>query len=141
MDARTRSFLDLPRRVAGRNNHRAGFILRAPDGWRANNWSGPLGTFTTAAEAEAAIRAAPPKPKLKKLPKAPPPIELRFESLTANEAGYPVFARKCQVGAVIGLANGQFAAWSRRGKIGEFATPGHAEAAVRAADRSGVSPK
>jgi hypothetical protein len=141
MDARTRSFLDLPRWVAAGKDDRAGFIQRAPDGWRANNWTGSLGTFPTAAEAEAAIHEAPAKPKLTKAPKPLPPIELRFESLSANEAGYPVFARKRQIGAVIGLASGQFAAWSRGGKIGNFATLAQAEAAVRAADRAGVPRK
>jgi hypothetical protein len=135
MDEGARSFLDLPRWVAARNNDQGGFIHLAADGrWRANNWSGPLGAFTTAEEAEAAIRAAPSKPKLKKAPKPSPPIGLQFESLTAIEAGYQVFARKRQIGAVIGLASGQFAAWNRGGKIGEFATLGQAEAAVRAAD-------
>ena len=105
MDERTRSFLDLPRWVADRNDERAGFIHLAADGlWRANNWSGSLGAFTTADEAEAAIRAAPAKPKVKKAPEPSPPIRLRFESLTAIEAGYQVFARKRQIGAVIGLA-------------------------------------
>jgi hypothetical protein len=137
MDERTRSFLDLPRWVADRNDERAGFIHLAADGlWRANNWSGSLGAFTTADEAEAAIRAAPAKPKVKKAPEPSPPIRLRFESLTAIEAGYQVFARKRQIGAVIGLASGQFAAWNRGGKIGEFATLGQAESAVRAADRA-----
>jgi hypothetical protein len=136
MDEHTHSFLDLPRWVAARNDNRAGFIHLAADGhWRAYNWSGPLGAFTTDIEAEAAIRAAPAKPKLKKAPK-PPPIELQFKSLTAFEAGYLVFnARKRRIGAVIGLASGQFAAWDRDGKIGEFATLGQAESAVRAADR------
>jgi hypothetical protein len=92
MDERTRSFLDLPRWVADRNDERAGFIHLAADGlWRANNWSGSLGAFTTADEAEAAIRAAPAKPKVKKAPEPSPPIRLRFESLTAIEAGYQVF--------------------------------------------------
>jgi hypothetical protein len=62
---------------------------------------------------------------------------LQFESLTANEAGYSVLdARKRKIGAVISLASGQFAAWSRSGKIGEFATPGQAESVVRIADRA-----
>jgi hypothetical protein len=39
------------------------------------------------------------------------------------------------MGAVIG-ASGQFAAWNRDGKIGEFATPGQADNAVRAVDSS-----
>ena len=109
----------------------------SPDGlWRAYNWSGSLGAFTTADEAEAAIRAAPAKPKLRTAPKPAPPIELQFDSLTAIESGYQVFAKNRQIGAVIGLANGQFAAWSRDRKIGEFATPGLAEAAVCAADRA-----
>ena len=136
MDEPTRSFFrDLPRWVAAQNNDHAGFIQLTADGlWRANNWSGSLGAFAAADEAEAAIRAAPAKPKLKKAPKPSPPIGLRFESLTAIEAGYQVFARKRQIGAVIGLASGQFAAWNRGGKIGEFATLGQAEAAVCAAD-------
>jgi hypothetical protein len=135
------SSLDPPRWVAARNDDRAGLIQRSPDGrWRAYNWSGSLGEFASAAEAEAAIRAAPAKPQLKKAPKSSPPIELRFESHTANEAGYRVFAKKRQIGAVIGLASGQFAAWNRE-KIGEFATLGQAEAAVRAADRAGVRRK
>ena len=71
--------------------------------------------------------------------KPPPPIGLQFESLTAIEAGYQVFARKRQIGAVIGLASGQYAAWNRDGKIGEFVTLGQAESAVRAADRAGVA--
>ena len=55
--------------------------------------------------------------------------------LTAHEAGYRVYAKNRRIGAVIGLASGQFAAWSPHGKIGEFATPGQAEAAVRAAPK------
>lgn len=139
MDARTRSFLDLPRWVPAQNNDRAGFIQLAADGlWRAYNWSGPLGAFATDTEAEAAIRAAPAKPKLKKALKPPPPVG----SLTAVEAGYQVFgARKRRIGAVIGLASGQYGAWSRGGKIGEFPTLGEAEAAVRAADRAHPSRK
>jgi hypothetical protein len=138
MDEPTRSFLDLPRWVPARNNDHAGFIQLAADGlWRACGWSGPLGAFATDIEAEAAIRAAPAKPKLKKAPKPTPQIGLRFESLTAIEAGYQVFARNRQIGAVIGLADGQYAAWNRDGKIGEFATLGEAENAVRAADRAG----
>ena len=138
MDERPCSVIDLPRWVAARNNDQAGFIHLAADGrWRANNWSGPLGAFTTAEEAEVAIRAAPVKPKLKKAPKPSPPTGLQFESLTANEANYSVLdARKRKIGAVISLASGQFAAWSRSGKIGEFATPGQAESAVRIADRA-----
>jgi hypothetical protein len=136
MDERTRSW-DLPRWVAARNDDRAGFIQLAADGlWRAYGWSGPLGAFVTETEAEDAIRAAPAKPKLKKAPKPQPQIGLRFESLTAIEAGYQVFARNRQIGAVIRLADGQYAAWNRDGKIGEFATPGQAESAVRAADRA-----
>jgi hypothetical protein len=137
MDEPTLPFLDLPHWVAAQNNDHAGFIRLTADGlWRANNWSGSLGAFATADEAEAAVRAAPAKPKLKKAPKPLPPIGLRFESLTAIEAGYQVYAGNRQIGAVIGLASGQFAAWNRK-KIGEFATPGQAEAAVRAADRAG----
>jgi hypothetical protein len=137
MDARTRSFLDLPRWVAARNDGRAGFIHLGADGlWRASNWSGSLGSFTTSEGAEAAIRAAPAKPKLKRAPKPASPIESRFERLTTIEAGYPVFARKHKIGAVIGLASGQFAAWNRDGKIGEFATSGQADNAVRAVDRA-----
>jgi hypothetical protein len=137
MDERTCSFLDLPRWVAARNDDRAGFVQLTADGlWRAYNWSGSLGAFATAAEAEAAIRVAPAKPKLKKAPKPPPPIRLQFESLTALDTGYVVFAKKCRIGAVIGLADGQYAAWNRGGKIGEFATLGEAESAVRAADRA-----
>jgi hypothetical protein len=121
MDEPTRPFHGLPRWVAARNNAHAGFIRLAADGlWRANNWSGSLGAFTTAADAETAIRAAPAKPKLKKAPKPTPPIELQFKSLTAIEAGYLVWdARKRQIGAVIGLASGKYAAWNRDGKIGE----------------------
>jgi hypothetical protein len=138
MDEGARSFLDLPRWVAAGNNDRAGFIQLAANGlWRAYNWSGPLGAFATDTEAEAAIRAAPAKPKLNKASKPPPPVGLRFESLTAIESGYQVFSRNRQIGAVIGLVSGQFAAWSRDRKIGEFATPGQAEATVRAADRTG----
>ena len=138
MDEGARSFLDLPRWVAAGNNDRAGFIQLAANGlWRAYNWSGPLGAFATDTEAEAAIRAAPAKPKLNKASKPPPPVGLRFESLTAIESGYQVFARNRQIGAVIGLVSGQFAAWSRDRKIGEFATPGQAEATVRDADRTG----
>jgi hypothetical protein len=137
MDERTRPCLDLPRWVAAENNDHVGFIHLAADGrWRAHNWSGLLGTFTTAAEAEAAIRAAPAKPKLKKAPKPSPPIGLQFESLTALETGYVVFAKKRRIGAVIGLASGQFAARNRDGKIGEFASLGQAESAVHAADRA-----
>jgi hypothetical protein len=135
MSKSAHSFSDPPRWVAAQNNDHAGFIHLGPDGlWRACNWSGSLGVFTTAAEAEAAIRAAPTKPKLKKAQKPPPPIGLRFERLTAIEDGYPVFARKRKIGAVVGLSTGQFAAWNRDGKIGEFATLGQAESAVRAAD-------
>jgi hypothetical protein len=132
------SFPDLPRRVAARNDARAGFIQLAADGlWRAYNWSGPLGAFTTSEEAEAAIRAAPAKPKLKRAPKPPPPVGLRFEGMTACETGYVVLdATQRKIGAVIGLAGGQFAAWNRDGKIGEFATPGQADNAVRAVDRA-----
>jgi hypothetical protein len=138
MDERTRSLLNLPRWVATGNNDRAGFIHRAADGRsRANNWNGPLGVFATAEEAEVAIRAAPAKPKLTKAPKPQPPIGLQFEGLTAIEAGYLVFdARKRKIGAVIGLTSGQYAAWNRDEKIGEFATLGQAESAVRAADRA-----
>jgi hypothetical protein len=133
MDARTRSFLDPPRWVPARNDDRAAFIQLAADGlWRAYIWSGSLGAFAAADVAEGAIRAAPEKPKLKKPPKASPSIGLQFESPAAIESGYQVFARKRQIGAVVGLARGQFAAWNRSGKIGEFATPGQAEAAVRA---------
>ena len=122
--------------AAARNDDRAGFIQLTPDGlWRANNRSGSLGAFATDAEAEAAIRAAPAKPKSKNAPKPSPPIGLRFESLTAIDSGYQVFAKNRQIGAVIGLASDQFAAWNRGGKIGEFATLGQAESAVRAADR------
>jgi hypothetical protein len=142
MDEGARSFLDLPRWVAAGNNDRAGFIQLAANGlWRAYNWSGPLGAFATDTEAEAAIRAAPAKPKLNKAPKPPPPVGLRFESLTAIESGYQVFARNRQIGAVIGLVSGQFAAWSRDGKIGEFVTLGQAESAVRAAARADPSRK
>jgi hypothetical protein len=137
MDARTHSSFDLPRWVPAGNNDHAGFIHLAADGlWRANNWSGPLGAFATDFEAEAAIRAVPAKPKLKKAPKPQPQIGLRFDSLTAIKAGYQVFARNRQIGAVIALASGQFAAWNRDGKIGEFATLGQAEGAVRTADRA-----
>ena len=138
MDEPTRSFPDSPRWVAARNNDREGFIHLGVDGlWRASNWIGSLGTFTTAAEAEAAIRAAPAKPKLKKAPKPLPPVGLQFEGMTACETGYVVLdARQRKIGAVIGLASGQFAAWNRDGKIGEFATPGQADSAVRAADRA-----
>ena len=81
--------------VAALNDDRAGCIHLAADGfWRANNWSGPLGAFATDIEAEAAIRAAPAKPKLKKAPKSPPPVGLRFESLTGIEAGYLVFGTR-----------------------------------------------
>ena len=143
MDARARSFLDLSRRIPARNDDRAGFIQLAADGlWRAHNWSGPLGAFATDSEAEAAIRAAPAKPRLNKASKPPPPVGLRFESLTAVDAGYLVFGkRKHRIGNVIGLASGEYAAWSRGGKIGEFATLSQAEAAVRAADRAGSSRK
>ena len=55
--------------------------------------------------------------------------------LTAHESGYQIYAKNRRIGAVIGLASGQFAAWSRHGKIGEFATPGEAEAAVRTAPK------
>jgi hypothetical protein len=138
MDERTRSFLDLPRWVAARNDDRAGCIHLAADGlWRANNWSGSLGAFTTADEAKAAVGAAPAKPKLKKAPTPQPQIALRFDGLTAIEAGYVVLdARNRQIGAVIGLACDQFAAWNREGKIGEFATLGQAKSAVHAADRA-----
>jgi hypothetical protein len=137
MDERTCSFLDPPRWVAARNDDRAGFIQLTADGlWRSNNWSGSLGAFATADEAGAAVRAAPAKPKSKNAPKPLPPIGLRFESLTAIEAGYHVYAGNRQIGAVIGLASGQFAAWNHDRKIGEFATPGQAEAAVCAADRA-----
>jgi hypothetical protein len=138
MNERTRSFLDSPRWVAARNNDREGFIQLGVDGlWRASNWSGSLGTFTTAAEAEAAIRAAPAKPKLKKAPKPPPPVGLRFEGMTACETGCVVLdARQRQIGAVFARASGQYAAWNRDEKIGEFATLGKAESAVRAADRA-----
>jgi hypothetical protein len=137
MDERTRSFLDLPRWVPARNDARAGFIQLAADGlWRAYNWSGSLGAFTTADEAEAAIRAAPAKPRLKKAPKPSPPIGLQFKSLAALETGYQVYDRNRRIGAVIGLASGQFPAWNRDGKIGEFASLGQAESAVRATDRA-----
>jgi hypothetical protein len=139
MDARTRSFLGLPRWVPARDNDRAGFTqLPADRLWRAYNWSGPLGAFATDSEAEAAIRAAPAKLKLENAPKPPSPVGLRFESLTAIDAGYLVFGtRKRRMGAVIGLASAQYAAWSRDRKIGKFATPGQAKATVRAADRTG----
>jgi hypothetical protein len=131
------SFPDLPRWVGARRDARAGFIHLGADGlWRASDWSGSLGSFTTSEEAEAAIRAAPAKPKLERAPKPAQPIGSRLERLTTIEAGYTVFARKHKIGAVIGLASGQFAAWSRHGKIGEFATPGQADNAVRAADRA-----
>ena len=138
MDERTRSFLDLPRWVAARNDDRAGFIQPAADGlWRAYHWTGSLGAFMTAEEAEAAIHAAPAKPKLKKPPKPQPPIGLRFEGLTAIEAGYVVLdARKRQIGAADDRATGRYAALNRAGKIGEFATLGQAESVVRAADRA-----
>ena len=137
MDEPTSSSCDPPRWIAAKNDDRAGFIQLTADGrWRANNWSGSLGAFATAAEAEAAIRAAPAKPKSKNAPKPSSPIGLRFESLTAIESGYQVFARNRRIGAVIGLADGQYAAWNRGGKIGEFATLGQAESAVRAADRT-----
>lgn len=143
MDASTRSFVDLPHWAGTRDDKRAGFIDPGADGrWRAKNWTGPLGIFETAEEAEAAIRPAPAKPKLKRPPRAEPPIRLQFEGLTANEAGYSVLdARKRKIGAVNSLASGQFAAWSRSGKIGEFATPGQAEIAVRVADRADPSRK
>jgi hypothetical protein len=119
MDEGMRSSLDLPRWVAARNDGRAGFIHLGADGlWRASNWSGSLGSFTTSEEAEAAIRAAPAKPKLKRAPKPAPPIESRFERLATIEAGYPVFAKKHKIGAVVGLASGRFAAWNRDRKIG-----------------------
>jgi hypothetical protein len=138
VDQRTLSFLDLPRWVSARNSDRAGFIHIGVDGlWRASNWSGSLGAFATDIEAETAIRAAPAKPNLKKAPKPPPPVGLRFEAMTACETGYVVLdARQRKIGAVIGLAGGQFAAWNRDGKIGEFATPGQADNAVRAVDRA-----
>ena len=138
MDARTRSFLDLPRWVAARNDGRAGFIHLGADGlWRASNWSGSLGSFTTSEGAEAAIRAAPAKPKLKRAPKPAPPIGSRFERMTAIEAGYVVLdARQRQIGAVFARASGQYAAWGRHGKIGGFATLGQADNAVRAVDRA-----
>jgi hypothetical protein len=133
----TFSHRDLPRWVAARNDDRAGFIQLTADGfWRAYNWSGSLGAFTTADEAEAAVCAAPAKPKFKKAPKPSPPIGLRFESLTAPETGYQVFARNRKIGAVIGLASGQVAAWNRDEKIGEYATLGQAQSAVHAADRA-----
>jgi hypothetical protein len=53
------------------------------------------------------------------------------------EDGYPVVdARGYKIGAFIGLSSDRYAAWSRGGKIGEFATLGQAESAVRAADRT-----
>ena len=59
MDERTRSFRDLPRWVAARNDDRAGFIQLAADGlWRAYSWSGyRLEPSRPADEAEAAVRA------------------------------------------------------------------------------------
>jgi hypothetical protein len=138
MDERMRSFLDLPRWVAAGNDNRAGFIHLAPDGrWRATNWNGSLGAFATAEQAEAAIRAAPKKTKLKRSPKPPPQVGLRFERLTSFEAGYVVLdAGQRQIGAVFAEASGQYAAWDRNGKIGELATLGQAESAVRVAHRA-----
>jgi hypothetical protein len=55
---------------------------------------------------------------------------------TPIEAGYLVFVENRKIGAVFGLASGQYAAWNSHGKIGEFPTLGQAENAVRAARRA-----
>jgi hypothetical protein len=57
--------------------------------------------------------------------------------MTDIEAGYVVLdARQRQIGTVFARASGQYAAWGRNGKIGEFDTWGQAENAVRLAHRA-----
>jgi hypothetical protein len=131
----------LPRWVSVGSNARSGVIHVDRDGlWHANDWRGPLGVFPTSAEAEEAIRTAPARSPKKRLPRDPPPVALQFKGLTPGDAGYAVFDRRRQkLGAVIRCGGGQYVAWSRVEKPGEFRTAAEAEAAViqQAARRDG----
>jgi hypothetical protein len=95
--------------------------------FRASNWQGTIiGTYPTAAEAEAAS-AAPPPPKQppKKAKPRPPPF------VDPGESGRVYFGEK-QVGGWIRMPGG-FDAWTKAGKAGTFETPGlAANAAVHA---------
>src|SRR4051794_17875578 len=79
----------LPRFVAAKGNPRAGVIHFVPDDrlWHASNWSGAIGAFETEKEAEAAVWSAPPQPKPKRPPRLQIPSIMRWESLTAADAG------------------------------------------------------
>jgi hypothetical protein len=121
----------LPRYVAADENPRAGVIHIGRDGlWRANGQSGPLGTFSSAEEAEEAIRTAPARPRERRPAREPPPKELRFTSLTAYDRGYAVYFKQKRVGAVICTAGNNYAAWSKAEKLGEYLTTYEAEKAV-----------
>jgi hypothetical protein len=78
-----------------------------------------------------AITAAPPMPKPKRKDRSSGFV-LSFQDLTCQDAGFVVrHGKKRKIGGIVGLADGRFAAWSMREKIGDYDSPGDAVKAVR----------
>jgi hypothetical protein len=104
--------------------------------WRAASWQGSLGAFASAEAAEAAIRNAPPRPRLKRPPRQETPSPMRWLDLTAADRGCKVRNEQGHaIGAVLPVGE-RFAAWVRDVLIGEFDTLGQARSAIFNADRS-----
>jgi hypothetical protein len=59
----------------------------------------------------------------------------RFDALTDRDTRFVYDRKGKRAGAVIHVANGKFAAWGLKGKVGEFADALKAEEAVKAAQR------
>jgi hypothetical protein len=59
-------------------------------------------------------------------------LSLLSANLTLSECSSPVLAGRVVVGVVIRNAEGNYVAWSKRSRVGEYATAIGAERAVRA---------
>jgi hypothetical protein len=97
--------------------------------WHAHAWCGSLGIFASEAQAEAAIRSAPKKPRASKEPPARRPESTK---LVEPETAGHVFRGAQQIGGWIKTADG-FAAWTRQGRAGVYGSPGLAANAALAA--------
>jgi hypothetical protein len=123
----------------GRDPHGGLIHLSAVDNrWHAANGGGSLGLFDTEEQALAAVMAAPPARKQKRLPKAEPSEAMTkvmkgWRGLTDCKSGFVVRDEKGDAIGAVMPAGERFRAWFKGDPIGEFDTPGQGANAVYAA--------
>ena len=100
------------------------------------SWRGAIGAFATEEEAEAAIKAAPPRPKQKQAPRPKPPEDMRWESLTDSIERQSRAERARPAIGAVAPSGGRFGAWVGGDLVGAFDTVSQARSAVFVADRA-----